>query len=58
MTTKKIGSLHQGIVFNELAKFVPEIRPTTVDSWGYNEINFFITPYMVKYHRWILIFSA
>ena len=41
MTTKKIGSLHQGIVFNELAKFVPEIRPTTVDSWGYNEINFF-----------------
>ena len=41
MTTKKIGSLYPGFVFNELATFVREIRPTTVNSWGFNDITFF-----------------
>ena len=38
---KKIRSSYAGFIFNELAKFVREIRATTIDSWGYHDITFF-----------------
>ena len=41
MMTKQIRSSYAGFIFNELAKFVREIRATTIDSWGYHDITFF-----------------
>ena len=41
MMTKKIRSSYAGFIFNELAKFVREIRATTIDSWEYHDITFF-----------------
>ena len=45
---KQIRSSYPGFVFNELAKFVHQARPTTVDSWGYNYVTF---PYNILYGR-------
>ena len=53
---KQIRFLCPGFVFNELAKFVRQARPTTVDSWGYSYVTFPHNIYMVEYRCWIWIF--